>query len=92
MTIVSVFLVSCVAVPSNRKREVRFHDGGLFEAKKKMSQTCVAQSDRCRLLRRDSRWAAEGLLRYRPAFIGPVWTFKLTSDNAEPEGTRSRCP
>ena len=54
MTIVSVFLVSCVAVPANHGREVRFDDGGLFEAKEKMSQRCVVQSDGSRLLRRDS--------------------------------------
>ena len=51
MTVVPVFLVSCVAVPANHGREVRFDDGGLFEAKEGMSQTCIAQSDRSRPLR-----------------------------------------
>jgi len=91
MTIVSVFLVSCVAVPANQKREVRSDDGGLFEAKEKMSQTCVVQSDCSRMLRRDSCWAPDGLLRCMAAFIGPIRTFKLTSYNAEPDGTCSQC-
>jgi len=54
MTIVPVFLVSCVAVPANQERKMRSVDGGLFEAKEKMSQRCVGQSDGSRLLRRDS--------------------------------------
>jgi len=43
MTVVSVSLVSCVAVPANHGRKVRFDDGGLFEAKERMSQTCVVR-------------------------------------------------
>ena len=43
MTVVPVFLVSCVAVPANHGREVRFDDGGLFEAKERMSHTCVVR-------------------------------------------------
>jgi hypothetical protein len=57
MTVVPVFLVSCVAVPANHGREVRFDDGGLFEAKERMSQTCVGsvvQSDCSRLVRQVS--------------------------------------
>ena len=57
MTIVSVFLVSCVAVPANHEPEVRFDDGGLFEAKERMSQMrvgSVVQSDCSRLVRQVS--------------------------------------
>ena len=72
MTIVSVFLVSCVAVPANHEPEVRFDDGGLFEAKERMSQTCVVQSDCSRLLRQVSQCACGDISRYPPAFIGPM--------------------
>ena len=55
MTIVPVLLVSCVAVPANHGREVRFDDGGLFEAKRRcltrMWSIALFPSDRCRLLR-----------------------------------------
>jgi hypothetical protein len=44
MTLVPVSLVSRVAVLANCEPEVRFTDGGLFEAKERMSQTCVVTS------------------------------------------------
>jgi hypothetical protein len=44
MTLVPVFLVSRVAVLANCEPEVRSTDGGLFEAKERMSQTCVVAS------------------------------------------------
>jgi hypothetical protein len=43
MTVVSVSLVSCVAVLANHRLKVRFDDGGLFEAKERMSHTCVVR-------------------------------------------------
>ena len=83
MTVVSVSLVSCVAVPTNHGREVRFHDGGLFEAKERMSQACVVQSDCSRLLQQVSQCAPGDISRYLPAFIGPMQRFKLASNNAD---------
>lgn len=62
MAVAFVFLVSCVAVLANRAREVRFSDGGLFEAKKKMSQTCVVQSECSRLLLQYLQWPEEKAL------------------------------
>jgi hypothetical protein len=44
MTSIPVTLVSSVAVLANCKLEVRFTDGGLFEAKERMSQTCIFMS------------------------------------------------
>ena len=57
MTVVSVSLVSCVAVLANHRLKVRFDDGGLFEAKERMSQMRVGsfvQSDCSRLVRQVS--------------------------------------
>jgi hypothetical protein len=44
MTSIPVTLVSSVAVLANCKLEVRFTDGGLFEAKERMSQTFIFMS------------------------------------------------
>jgi hypothetical protein len=44
MTSIPITLVSSVAVLANCELEVRFTDGGLFEAKERMSQTCIVTS------------------------------------------------